>query len=79
MFEDLHVRYFISLGLTIIGIILTWLGTATYQTLMWIGIGILVVGTIVSWTIRCPHCGHGLMRRRQFLLPNYCPNCGEKL
>ena len=77
--SNLRTRYFISLGLSIIGVILIWFGAFASQTIMWIGIGVIAVGVIVSWTIRCPHCGHGLMGKRQLLLPNYCPNCGEKL
>ena len=77
--NDLRTRYFISLGLSVIGVILTWFGAFASQTIMWIGIGVIAVGVIVSWTIRCPHCGHGLMGKRQLLLPNFCPNCGEKL
>ena len=79
MKDKLYARYFISLGLSIIGIILVYLGAPISQIIMWIGIGIIAVGVIVSWTIRCPHCGHGLMRKKQLLLPNFCPNCGEKL
>ncbi len=77
--NNLYIRYFISFGLCIIGIALAWLGALTSQTIMWIGIGVIAVGVIVSWSIRCPHCGHGLMGKRQLLLPNFCPNCGEKL
>lgn len=77
--NNLHTRYFISFGLSIIGVILAWFGSFASQTIMWIGIGVIAVGIIMSWTIRCPHCGHGLMGKRQLLLPNFCPNCGEKL
>lgn len=79
MKDKLYTRYFISLGLSIIGIILVYLGALISQIIMWIGIGIIAVGVIVSWTIRCPHCGHGLMGKKQLLLPNFCPNCGENL
>ena len=79
MRDKLYARYFISLGLTIIGIILAWLGALIFQMIMWIGIGIVAVGVVVSWTIRCPNCGHSLMGKKQLLLPNYCPNCGEKI
>ena len=77
--NNLYVRYFIALGLSIISIILIWTGTFASQILMWIGFGILAIAVIVSWTIRCPHCGHSLMGKRQLRLPNFCPNCGEKL
>ena len=79
MRDKLYARYFISLGLTIIGIILAWLGALIFQMIMWIGIGIVAVGVVVSWTIRCPNCGHSLMGKKQLLLPNFCPNCGEKI
>ncbi len=79
MRDKLYARYFISLGLTIIGIILAWLGALISQMIMWIGIGIVAVGVVVSWTIRCPNCGHSLMGKKQLLLPNFCPNCGEKI
>ena len=79
MKDDLHIRYFISIVLAVLGVGLAWLGTVTSQVLMWIGIGIVAVAVILSWTIRCPHCGHGLAGKRQLFLPNYCPHCGEKL
>ena len=79
MRNSLYIRYFISFGLSIIGVLLTWFGALTSQVLMWIGIGIIAIGAIISWTIRCPHCGHSLIGRRQLFLPNFCPNCGEEL
>ena len=79
MKNDLYMRYFISLGLSILGIGLTWLGTLTSRLFMWIGIGIIAIGVILSWTIRCPNCGYGLMGRRQLLLPNFCPRCGHNI
>ncbi len=79
MKNNLYVRYFIAFGLSVIGIILTWFGALTSRTIMWIGIGIVAVGVIVSWTIRCPNCGHSLMGKKQLLLPNFCPNCGQKI
>ena len=79
MKNTLYARYFIALCLSVIGILITWVGTLRSQVLMWIGIGIIAVGVIVSWTIRCPHCGHSLMGKRQLLLPNFCPNCGHNI
>ena len=79
MKNNLYVRYFVSLGLSIVGIGLAWLGTLISQIILWIGIGSVAVAVIISWTIRCPNCGHSLMGKRQLLLPNFCPNCGEKL
>ena len=40
---------------------------------------IVLVGSI-AWDIvfvRCPHCGHHFNPRA--LIPNFCPECGEKL
>ena len=79
MKKDLYVRYFIALGLSLVGIIFAWLGTLTSHLFLWVGFGIIAVGVIVSWTIRCPNCGHSLMAKRQLSLPNYCPNCGHKI
>jgi len=79
MRNSLYVRYFIALGLSIIGVILIWLGVLSSRIFMWIGFGIAAIGVMISWTIRCPHCGHGLMGKRQLLLPNFCPNCGQKI
>lgn len=79
MKNTLYARYFIALGLSVVGILVTWVGTLRSQVLMWIGIGIIAIGVIVSWTIRCPRCGHNLMGKRQLLLPNFCPNCGHNI
>ena len=79
MRKNLYVRYYIAFGLSIIGIILAWLGALTSRVFMWAGFGIVAVGVIVSWTIRCPNCGHSLMGKKQLLLPNFCPNCGQKI
>ena len=77
--NNLGNRYLLSIILSVIGVILTWLGAATSQVLMWIGIGIIAAGLILTWTIRCPQCGHILVGKRQCCIPNYCPNCGHKI
>ena len=79
MRNNLYARYIISIGLSLLGVGLTWLGTASSRVLMWVGIGIIAAAVILSWTIRCPHCGHGLTGKRQLFLPKFCPNCGEKI
>ena len=79
MRNSLYIRYFVTLGLSIIGVILIWLGVLSSRFFMWIGFGIAAIGVILSWTIRCPGCGHSLMGKRQLLLPNFCPNCGKAI
>ena len=79
MTKDLLTRRLISIGLSIVAVIIAWLGSVSSQALMWVGIGILAVSVIISWTIRCPNCGRGLAGRRQVLLPRYCPHCGQKI
>lgn len=79
MRSNLYIRYLISFGLSIIGILLTWFGVLKSQVHMWIGIGVIAIGVIISWTIRCPHCSHGLTGRGILFLPEICPNCGHKI
>ncbi len=79
MTNDLLRRRLISIGLSIVAIGVTWLGSITSQVLTWVGIGILAVSVIISWTIRCPNCNRGLSGKRQVLLPRYCPHCGHKI
>ncbi|MBR2936957.1 MAG: hypothetical protein IKB80_00455 [Oscillospiraceae bacterium] len=77
--KKLTNRYWLSIILSIIGVCVVWLGTTTSQLVMWAGIGIIAVSLILTWTIRCPQCGHILVGKRQFFIPNYCPNCGRKI
>ncbi len=77
--NNLFVRWLISIGLMLIGIVLTWLGAFSSQVLMGTGIVILAFGAILSWSIRCPKCGRSLMGRRNFFLPRYCSHCGHKI
>ena len=79
MKNDLHTRCLISLGLTLLGIGITWLGATMSQILMWVGIAVLAAGGILSWTVRCPNCGYWLMRKGHLFLPRFCPNCGHKI
>ena len=74
-----HLKYFIALGLFAVAIGLVLLGSSISETLMWIGFVLAVIAGIISFTIRCPHCGYRLVRKGTFWLPNYCPNCGEKI
>lgn len=43
-------------------------------------IGIVLIAAAMLWRflfIKCPHCGSKLYSVRE--LPEYCPDCGEKL
>lgn len=43
-------------------------------------IGIVLIAAAMLWRflfIKCPHCGSKLYSVRE--LPDYCPDCGEKL
>ena len=77
--SNLHLRYYISILLSLIGVAVTWLGTVTSQILMWAGIAIIAASVILSFTVRCPRCGRRLAGKGHLLLPNYCPYCGEKV
>ena len=70
------IKHFISLGIFVVAIGFVLLGTSVS---MWIGFVLAVIASIISFTIRCPHCGCHLVRRGWFWLPNYCPSCGEKI
>ncbi len=74
-----HLKHFISLGIFVVAIGFVLLGTSVSETLMWIGFVLAVIASIISFTIRCPHCGCHLVRRGSFWIPNYCPSCGEKI
>ena len=77
--KNLHTRYYISIALSLVGVAVTWFGTVNSQVLMWLGFGIIAVSVILSCTVRCPHCGRRLAGKGHLLLPNFCPNCGEKI
>jgi len=76
---DLQIRYFIADGLLVLGLVIACLGYISSQLLMWIGIGMVSVAVILFFTIRCPHCRHGLTGRGIIFLPEICPNCGHKI
>ena len=77
--NNIYTRYYLSILLSLVGVAVTWLGTANSRVLMWFGIGIIAVSVILSWTVRCPHCGRRLAGKGHLVLPKFCPNCGEKL
>lgn len=76
---DLQTRYFIAYGLSVLGLIITCLGNGSSQIFKWIGIAMVTVAIILFFTIRCPHCHHGLTGRGIIFLPEICPNCGRKI
>ena len=77
--NNIYTRYYLSILLSLVGVAVTWLGTANSRVLMWCGIGIIAVSVILSWTVRGPHCGRRLAGKGHLVLPKFCPNCGEKL
>ena len=77
--NNLHVKYYVSIALSLVGVAITWLGTVNSQVLMWLGFSIIAVSVILSWTVRCPHCGRRLAGKGHLMLPKFCPHCGEKV
>ena len=77
--NNLSIRYYFSIVLSLIGVAVTWLGTTKSQVLMGIGFGIIAVSVLLSLTVRCPHCGRRLAGKGHLMLPKFCPNCGEKI
>ena len=77
--NNLSIRYYSSIVLSLVGVALAWLGTANSRVLMGVGIGIIVLSVILSLTVRCPQCGKRLAGKGHLMLPKFCPNCGEKL
>lgn len=65
------------------GLIVTSIGAKISEfgrlhILAWIGI--VLIAAAMLWRflfIKCPHCGSKLYSVRE--LPDYCPDCGEKL
>ena len=68
---------------------LLWIGFSImmlsmfFQNALWIGMllflgfGVMVVACVYhNKYLKCPHCGSRLNVRG---VPNYCPDCGEKL
>ena len=77
--NNLSIRYYFSIVLSLIGVAVTWLGTVKSQALMGVGFGIIALSVILSLTVRCPHCGRRLAGKGHLMLPKFCPNCGEKV
>ena len=77
--NHLRVRHAISMGLSIFGTILAFWGSRqTLPVCMWVGFGLIFVAFVTNLTVRCPNCGHNLVRRR-WTLPNFCPECGQAI
>ena len=76
---NLQLKHFISTGLSLIGAGLTLLGNAqAWEVCMWVGIALMIIAIIISMTIRCPSCGHNLVRRG-WTVPKFCPECGQAI
>ncbi len=61
-----------------IGAVVALLSRVLGPLYLWIGISIVVAGTICRYTlIRCPHCGHKFLDGNK--LPYRCPNCEGEL
>ena len=78
MNSNLHLKFLIAMGITAVAIGLMLLN-ALSGVFLWLGIILAVIASVILFTIRCPHCGYRLVRKGTFWLPNYCPNCGEKI
>ena len=76
MRTDLRLKQFIFYGIAAVGIGLFALGYGKSDVCTWIGVALLAVAIIIMLTIRCPNCGHHLVRRR-WTVPKYCPECGH--
>ncbi len=65
------------------GLIVTSIGAKISEfgrlhILAWIGIVLIALAMLWRFLfIKCPHCGSKLYSVRE--LPEYCPDCGEKL
>ena len=78
MNSNLHSKFLIAMGITVIAIILMLLETVS-DIFLWIGIALALIASAILLTIRCPHCGYRLVRKNTWRLPNFCPNCGKKI
>ena len=76
--NNLHRKHAISMVLSLVGAGFALLGTETYRVFLWIGFGLMFVAVILGLTVRCPNCGHNLVRRR-LTLPKFCPECGHAI
>ena len=81
--KTLHDHYAIIERLFLIGFIIMLLPILFQNDLwtwilMFLGFGIMVAAALYAKRhFRCPHCETTLNVRTK--VPNYCPNCGEKL
>ena len=49
--------------------------------LLAVGLAAMVAASVLSFAVRCPHCGANLCRgmRLPGPLPGFCPHCGAKV
>jgi len=83
--QDLHLETHVKIHTLLLlgGLIVTGIGGKISEfgrlhVAAWIGI--LLIALSMLWRflfIKCPHCGSKLYSVRE--LPEYCPDCGEKL
>lgn len=83
--QDLHLETHVKIHTLLLlgGLIVTGIGGKISEfgrlhVVAWIGI--LLIALSMLWRflfIKCPHCGSKLYSVRE--LPEYCPDCGEKL
>ena len=81
LYLETHVK--IHTVLLLSGLVVTGIGAKISQfgrlhILAWIGIALIAAAMLWRFLfIKCPHCGSKLFSVQE--LPEYCPDCGEKL
>lgn len=81
LYLETHVK--IHTILLVIGLVIAGIGAkisefGSLHPVAWVGLGMTALGLLWRFLfIKCPHCGSGLYGVRS--LPQYCPDCGEKL
>lgn len=81
LYLETHVK--IHTVLLLGGLIVTSIGAkisefGSLHPVAWIGIVLIALAMLWRFLfIKCPHCGSKLYSVRE--LPEYCPDCGEKL
>ena len=83
--QDLHLETHVKIHTILLlgGLIVTGIGGKISEfgrlhILAWIGIALIAAAMLWRFLfIKCPHCGSKLYSVRE--LPEYCPDCGEKL
>ncbi|MBQ7001010.1 MAG: hypothetical protein IJN67_08215 [Oscillospiraceae bacterium] len=83
--QDLHLETHVKIHTLLLlgGLIVTGIGGKISEfgrlhVVAWIGILLIVLSMLWRFLfIKCPHCGSKLYSVRE--LPEYCPDCGEKL